>query len=500
MTSGTAGMALIRVTGLTVRYGPVVALDAVSLDIRAGEITGLVGHNGAGKSTLVNALTGSTRPAAGEIRLGGQVLDRTQVGDPHAMARLGDADHPPEPSLAGVLSIADNVTLHAEGERRPRAERIRIAREALAAVGSFLDPERLVSTLDFGERQIVDLARALRGDVKVLLLDEPTAALGQAEAARLHRLLTDLAAQGRAVVYVSHRLRDIVEVCSRVVVLREGRIVMDRPNESLTAADLSEAVSPNAARLVTEERRAPPTRETLLRMGWKGAEYQVDRGEIVGLFGMAGGMQFAVARALYGLGAPDGTLMELSGQRLKPQSPREAMQRGVCYVSADRERESLFHLMSALSNLCMPGLDKFSRAGFLSKGRMREEYRHARGMLDIVGPSMNHSIAMFSGGNRQKHVLGRWLTGTAGARLLVLCQPNQGVDIGARADIARALRRAASDGLTVLVASSEVDEISLLTDRAWMCESDPWVEIPRSDDYERALMEALLRRTHRHAA
>ena len=181
-------------------------------------------------------------------------------------------------------------------------------------------------------------------------------------------------------------------------------------------------------------------------------------------------------------------------------SPREAMRQGICYVSADREKESLFHLMSALSNLCMPSLDRFSRLGFLSRRRMREEYRQAREMLNIVGPPMESAIVTFSGGNRQKHVLGRWLTGAGAARLLVLCQPNQGVDIGARADIGRALVQAAARGLTVLVASSEVDEISHLADRAWVCEADPWVEVPKGPDFERALMEALLAGVRRRTA
>lgn len=493
------GRTAILISDLTVTYGPITALDAVSLAIPAGQIVGLVGHNGAGKSTLVNAITGAARPTSGEIRIDGRAVDHAHTGDPLSMARHGMRVIHQEPSLAGVLSIADNITLHGQGEKRPRRERVRIAREALAAVGSTLDPERLVSTLGFGDRQIVDLARALLGDVKALLLDEPTAALGREETDRLHALLASLAGQGKAIVYVSHRLRDIVEVCHRVVVLREGRVVMDRMNESITAAELSEAVSPDVVRAVAARVTAAPA-ETSLSVRWKGCDYSFRRGEIVGLFGMAGGPQFAFARALYGLGAPAGTMIELEGRPVRVGSPRAAMRQGICYVSADREKESLFHLMSALSNLCVPSLDRFSRLGFLSRRRMREEYRQAREMLNIVGPPMESAIVTFSGGNRQKHVLGRWLTGAGAARLLVLCQPNQGVDIGARADIARALVQAAARGLTVLVASSEVDEISHLADRAWVCEADPWVEVPKGPDFERALMETLLAGVRRRTA
>jgi ABC-type sugar transport system ATPase subunit len=494
------GSSAILIRDLCVAYGPIKALDAVSLAIPPGQIIGLVGHNGAGKSTLVNAITGAVRPTSGEIHIDGRAVDHAHAGHPLSMARLGMRVIHQEPSLAGVLSIADNITLHADGERRPRRERVRLAREALAAVGSTLDPAQLVSTLGFGDRQIVDLARALRGDVKALLLDEPTAALGREETDRLHTLLANLAAQGKAIVYVSHRLRDIVEICDRIVVLREGRVVMDRVNDSITAAELSEAVSPDTARAATGGRTRAPAGEIALRAHWKGSDYAFGRGEIVGLFGMAGGPQFAFARALYGLGAPAGTTVELEGRRLHLGSPRRAMRDGICYVSADREKESLFHLMSALSNLCVPGLERFSRLGFVSRRRMRDEYRQARDLLNIVGPPMESAIVTFSGGNRQKHVLGRWLTGGGAARLLVLCQPNQGVDIGARADIARALHEAASKGLTVIVASSEVDEISHLADRAWVCEADPWVEVRTGPDFEHALMEALLAGVRRRTA
>jgi ABC-type sugar transport system ATPase subunit len=485
------GVPPIDIKDLSVEFGPIKALDGVSLEIPAGQVIGLVGHNGAGKSTLVNAITGAVRPAAGEIRINGQPVDHSRAGDPLSMARLGMRVIHQEPSLAGVLSIADNITFKTVGENKSRKERTAIAKEALARVGSDLDPERRVSTLGFGDRQIVDLARALLGDVKALLLDEPTAALGRAETDRLHGLLVDLAGQGKAIVYVSHRLRDILEVCHRVVVLREGRLVMDRSAEGITPAELSNAVSPDAAEATPAASAGPGPRETAVRAEWDGQDYHFGRGEVVGLFGMAGGPQFKFAKALYGL-RTGGMAVELGGISHRVGSPREAAKLGIFYVSADRERESLFHFMSALSNLSIPWLDQYNRFGLVQRKRLRQEYRRARDMLNIVGPPMEAAIVKFSGGNRQKHVLGRWLTGTERAHMLVLCQPNQGVDIGARADIARALQAAADRGLTVLVASSEVDEISRLATRAYVCETTPWTEVSRGPDFERALMTTLL--------
>jgi len=498
MTTSTEIPAIL-IRNLSVLYGPTAALDGVDLTISKGQIVGLVGHNGAGKSTLINAITGAARPSVGDIRISGALVHRSYSGNPLHMLRQGVRVIHQEPSLANVLSIADNITLNAVGEDRPRSERLSIAREALRNVGSRLDPSRLVATLDFGDRQIVDLARALLGDVKVLLLDEPTAALGKEETDRLHALLLRLAQQGKAIVYVSHRLRDILDVCDRLVVLREGRIVMDRLNEGITARDLSEAVSPHVVRSADPVDMKKFRGDTLLKARWRGHPYAIARSEIVGLFGMAGGPQFEFAKALYGLGASKITV-ELDGRTLGIGSPAEAMKNGICYVSADRERESLFHSMSALSNLCVPWLGRLSQRGFLSRTAMEHEYLRAREMLNIIGPGMGAAITKFSGGNRQKHVLGRWLTSIDRTRLLVLCQPNQGVDIGARADIARAIQDARAAGLTILVVSSEVDEIAHLVDRAYVCEQTPWVEVMRGPDFEQALMQTLIAGVERRAA
>lgn len=481
----------VVINNLSVAYGAIKALNSVSLSIPPGQIVGLVGHNGAGKSTLVNAITGAVKPSSGEIRIDGELVDYTHKSSPLYMARLGMKVIHQEPSLIGILSVADNITFRTQGEKRSRKERIEIAREALKRVGSSLDPQKPVASLDFGDRQIVDLARSLLGNVKTLLLDEPTAALGREETERLHRLLQDLSREGKAIVYVSHRLRDILEICDRIVVLREGKVVMDQTNREITADTLSEAVCPNVEGSADTAQGLENRRGEILKALWRGKSYSFCSGEIVGLFGMAGGPQFDFVKQLYGLGTE--TLeITLEGESCRVQNPREAMKRGICYVSADRERESLFHYRSARSNLCIPWLNRLSFWGLVSKRKMKEEYEKVRGFLNILGPSQDATIDKFSGGNRQKHVLGRWLMNTAGIKLLLLCQPNQGVDIRARADIAQALQKARERGLTILVASSEVDEISHLADRAYVCEAEPWREVKRAPDWEIKLMEALL--------
>jgi ABC-type sugar transport system ATPase subunit len=480
---------LIALEGVHMAFGPTVALVDETFRVRPGEIVGLLGHNGAGKSTLVNVATGALRPQRGTMTLDGE--DVPLRGEPRLIERLGVKVIHQEPALASNLSIADNITLGKDGESAPRKERRRIAREALALLDAKLNVDRPVETLAFGERQIVDLARALSTNLKVLFLDEPTGALGKHETDELHAMLRRLADQGKAIVYVSHRLRDIVDVCTRIVVVREGRIVLDEPAAGFTVPELSEALAPGVS--VGDERRAAAASagEDVLEVEWHGQRLGFAGGEIVGLFGMAAGPQFKLMHALFGL--DDRVDATLKGERFSPRSPRDAIARGVFLVSADRERDGLLPDMSALDNLIMPWLRRFTRYGAMSRASTAQVYEQARSALDVRGAAMNAPVSAFSGGNKQKFVLGRWLYGRR-PEVLLLSQPTQGVDVGARLDIARALRALADDGVTVLVASSETDEIGLLCDRAIVCEGDEWVAQRREDGWEERLLEGLIAR------
>jgi len=483
---------IISIRNITVTYGLFKALDEVTLSIPRGQIVGLVGHNGAGKSTLVNAVTGAIKPLSGEIVIDGKPMNYSHRWNPLHMARLGLRVIHQEPSLVGTLSVADNITFRTDSEKKCKKEREEIARTALAKVGSTIDPRLSVSSLDFADRQIVDIARSLYGPTKAILLDEPTAALGAEETHRLHTLLLDLAKQGKSIVYVSHRLRDILEICDRIVVLREGHIVMDQLNREITATSLSEAVCPSILQNIKpdESRKIAPA-NSVIKAFWQGHNYEFASGEITGLFGMAAGPQFDFVQHLYGLGITPAEVF-INGSFCKITNPASAMKHGIAYVSSDREMESLFPLMSALSNVCMPWLNNFSIFGFLSKTRMSDAYAFIKNVLNISGPTMHERITSFSGGNKQKHVLARWLMNSNRLKFLLLCQPLQGVDIQARKDISKALREASDNGLIILVASSEIDEITSLADRAYVCHGSLWKEIPRSNEWESKLFEALL--------
>ena len=488
-TETVTGAPLLHMANVHVAFGGNVALADVAFEIRPGEIVGLLGHNGAGKSTLVNVATGALRPQRGTMEVEGQPVPLR--GNPRDMERAGIKVIHQEPALSDILSVADNITLGRPDEGLSPRKRRRIAREALALLGSTLNVDQPVSALAFGEKQIVDLARALSTHLHVLLLDEPTGALGQHEADRLHDLLRRLASDGHGIVYVSHRLRDILAVCTRLVVLRGGHVVLDRPAAGFGIAELSAALVPEVQAIEHVHVDGAPE-ETVLSVEWThGQRFHFQRGEIVGLFGMAAGPQLTFLEALYGLG--EHVDAELESRRYAPHSPRDAIRRGVYYVSANRERDGLLAHMSALDNLVLPWMRYHTRFLAFSHAKAARIYARAEETLNVETGHMDEPIVALSGGNRQKLVVGRWLFGRK-PKVLLLSQPTQGVDVGARVDIAIALRRLTSEGVTVLVASSESDEIELLCDRAFVCEGAPWQASERSADWSERLLEALIRR------
>jgi ABC-type sugar transport system ATPase subunit len=471
--------------GICVAFDSRFALDGVDFDVRPGEIVGLIGHNGAGKSTLIGAAAGSIRPHAGAVALNGQPLPLDS--GPRARARAGIRVLHQDPALAGNLSIADNITLVGPGERAPRGARHALTRHTLAQLDIELNPERLVDTLAVAERQMVDLARAIAAPPSVLMLDEPTGTLGKRHTDRLHAILRSLASKGTAIVYVSHRMGDVAAVCSRVVVLREGHVVMRCESGNISAKELAHALS-SASGSGREVHPAARGHEVLVVNG-PGGRLSLHRGEILGLYGLFAGPQETLLRSLFGL---DGTCSaDLDGAAYRPRSPREAISQGVFYLPADRERDAVLPDMSARDNVALPWQRKMCRRAGISREATEQLYKRARETLRIYGPGPDAPLRAFSGGNRQKHALARWLF-ARDAKLLLLSQPTRGVDVGTRADIAAALRDATTNGVSVLVASSEADEVSLLCDRALVCGGPQWQEVPRTVDWEERIVEVLL--------
>jgi len=473
----------IRFDSITVAFGPTVVLEDLSFQLAPGEIVGLLGHNGAGKSTLVNVATGAVRNYEGSITLDGVELENGS--SPSQASAAGIAVIHQEPALAPNLSVIDNLFLSRKSALESRARREQAAKAALASLGAeSIGLDQPVATLALGERQMVDLARAvMAGDVKVLFLDEPTAALGEAETRVLHDIIRRLASQGTSIVYVSHRLPDIVDVCSRIVVLREGQLTLDASTEGFTPRSLSRALAGGSGAVDHDVTATTPGAEVLTVT--EPYELSFREGEIVGLFGMAAGAQFSVLQGLYGLS--DRPMAYLDGERFRVTSPRHAVRLGVHLVPGDRERDGLVAGMSAIDNVFLPWLHEQQTASRRSRVDM---YNQARASLAIMGPDLDAPVGTFSGGNRQKHLLARWIFPKR-PRVLLLEQPTQGVDVDAKADIRRCLRELAAQGTTVIVASAETDEIASLCDRAYVISSAAFQEIPSSPEFESDLLKTL---------
>jgi ABC-type sugar transport system ATPase subunit len=395
--------------------------------------------------------------------------------------------------LAANLSVVENLFLGGPG-RITKAMREQAA-AVLDDVGAHIGLARPVGTLSLGERQLVALARgALAADIKILLLDEPTAALGLKESEALHELIQSFARSGVAVVYVSHRLPDILSICTRVVILSAGKMVADGPAGDFDAPSLARALAPD---MLTSLKEVPQIAEPLIEIPTSSARLTVSGGEVVGLFGMAGGEQFDVLNRLFGAeGRYDFTWND---EPVSISSPKAAIRKGIYMVPPDRETDGLVNGMSAQDNVFSPWFRFMSARGWwISRTTGRAEYAGARENLNVSGPEGTASIEQFSGGNRQKHLVARWMA-VRSPKLLLLGHPTQGVDVGAKADIVRSVRTVAQQGSAVLVASAESDEIASLCDRAYVIDGRLVTEVMSGPRFDERLLEALLGVHHKHA-
>lgn len=468
---------------VTVEFGATTAVSHVTASIGAGEIVGLLGHNGAGKSTLFNVLAGVIPATSGSFLFDGV---EAPIGiTPREVASLGITILHQEPALAANLTVIENLWLAQSASRG--ANRRALAEDALRRVGADLDLDLPVASLSLGQRQLVALARGLLGrDLRVLLLDEPTAALGKHETEALHELIRRFSADGVTVIYVSHRLPDILSACERIMILSAGRLVADETASAFTPQRLARALAPD---LVDTERVESAPGAVGLEVEHAGRSLAFREGEVVGLFGMAAGEQFHLVERLFGMhGRAD---FALHGEPHHVMAPNQAMRLGVHLVPADREKDGLISGMSAAENVFLPWYSDSHGGWWIDSRNGTAAYDASRSALNIVGPTRSEPIDEFSGGNRQKHLLARWMFARR-PDVLLLAQPTQGVDIGAKADIVRAVRELARAGSTVVVASAESDEIASMCDRAYVMLGPHSTEVPRTSDFDEQLLATLL--------
>ncbi|MBX6321783.1 MAG: ATP-binding cassette domain-containing protein [Rhodospirillaceae bacterium] len=467
--AGTATAApLLSVEGIVKTFPGVRALAGVAFDCRAGEIHGLVGENGAGKSTLMRVLAGVHAPDAGTIRLRGTPV---AFDGPQAARRLGIAMVYQDTRLVGELDVAQNVWLGHEpggGLIMDRAAMERETARLMARLGIAIDPRRRVAELSTAERQLVEIARALATDAAVLILDEPTSALAAGEVERLFAVLDGLRREGRSIVFISHRIPEVLRITDRVTVMKDGEVMATLDTAAADAGTLvrlmvgrdiamafpPKAAAPGAVRLEVSDLSVPG------RLG--GVSFVLRAGEIVGLGGIQGSGQRTIARAAAGLMPAQGEV-RLDGQSVLGIGARRAIARGLVYVPADRRRESLFLPHSLRENVAVPHLTRWSRAGILERGREAAAAARTIERLAVRTPSPEQAVSALSGGNQQKVVFGRWLL--AEPKVLILDEPTQGVDVATKLELYRLVREQAARGTAVLLLSSDVLELIGLCDR-----------------------------------
>jgi ABC-type sugar transport system ATPase subunit len=462
---------LLEAEGLYKRYGGVRALNGASLAVRAGEVHALVGENGSGKSTLLKIVSGLLRPDAGSISLAGEQVD---FRSPTEALRQGIATVTQETTLALDLSVAENVFL---GHRMARRAGVidwgstrRRALAALRRLGLEIDTSLPVRRLRTDQRQLVEIARALSMDARVLILDEPTSSLTEDEVESLFRAVRALREQGVATIFVSHRLKEVYELAGHITVLRDGETVgsgpaheIGRPQliQLMVGRDLVDALPSAAAE--TGSGAALRVRGLSIDGALDGVDLDVAPGEIVGLAGLLGAGRSELLEALFGLRRPRAGTIEIHGAQARLRSPRDAIGCGLALVPADRKLQGLVQRMTVRENLVMAATSSTLRVLPPRTATEQPLVTAAVESMRIRAQSPRAAVGTLSGGNQQKVVLGKWLA--TEPRVLMLDEPTRGVDVGAKAEIYRLLFEAAEAGVAILVSSSENPELLTLCDR-----------------------------------
>jgi ABC-type sugar transport system ATPase subunit len=501
---------LLRMTAIAKRFPGVVALDGVGLEVVAGEVHGLLGENGAGKSTLLKILSGAQPPDGGTIVFGGETVS---FAAPYESQRRGIVTIYQEFNLIPSLTVGENILIGREPGRAGLVDwsaMHRLAKAALDQIGLAIDPRRLVRDLSVAEQQMVEIARALSMESRLIVMDEPTSALSSTEVDRLMTIIRALRDRGIAVVYVTHRLDEVMAVCDRITVLRDGKLVGSADVASITIDDIIRMMvgrdlgalarieggtvqaGPPALRVegIKTERSALNPHATVLR----DVSLSVRRGEILGIAGLVGAGRTELARSVFGADSRTAGRIFVDETLVEIRSPADAIRHGIGLVPEDRKQQALFLSLAIRANLAITALGKLSGLfGYVSDRREKglvEEYRRA---LGIRMASSEQQIANLSGGNQQKVVLARWLA--LRPKVLIVDEPTRGIDVAAKAEVHQLLGRLAQDGIAIIAISSELPEVLAISDRiVTMCEGRLTGEVDRADADEETLMRLMTRR------
>ena len=489
---------LLEVRDVTKSFGAVAAVQGVSFPLYGGEAHALVGENGAGKSTIVKMLAGVHRPDTGTVVVDGT---ETEFANPAAAKDAGIAVIYQEPTLFPDLSVGENIAMgrHPLGALRT-IDRGAMRSHAVALferLGVQIDPDRPARGLSIADQQIVEIAKALSSQARVLVMDEPTAALSGVEVDRLFAVARSLRDEGAAIMFISHRFEEITALCQRVTIMRDGKHVSTDPVADLTVDEMvRRMVGRDLDALFPKQDVAPGDVvlevEGLSRAGvFQDISFSVRAGEIVALAGLVGSGRSEVMQAVFGVDKRDAGVVRLGGRTLKADSPRAAMSAGMALVPEDRRQQGLVMELSIERNVTLPRSRSLSRLGLLLGGRERREATEWTQRLQTKYRRLGDTVGTLSGGNQQKVVLAKWLA--TAPRVLIVDEPTRGIDVGTKAEVHRLMSSLAADGVAVVMVSSELPEVLGMSDRVLvMREGRIVAEISREDATEETVMFAAM--------
>jgi inositol transport system ATP-binding protein len=475
------GAILLRLSGLSKRFPGVQALADVSFEVRGGEVLGLLGENGAGKSTLLKIISGALAPDSGSIEWQGETI---AIADPQTAQKLGIVTIYQEFNLVPTLSVAENIYIGREPCRfGPLIDWAKMRRDTVGVtrrIGLAVDPQTDVSQLSVAEQQMVEIARALSINSRLIIMDEPTSALSETEVSRLFDIIRSLRRDGVSVMFVTHRLEEAMAICDRFAILRDGRLVGTRDRRDITIPGIIEMM---VGRVASELYRRPArrhqageirlrargitslhNRRTIHGTPLRGVDLELRSGEILGLAGLVGAGRSELARAIFGVDPIESGTLSIDGREVRVRSPEDAIREGMGLVPEDRKRQALFLQLAVRNNFSIASLGQFLTGGiFVNERQETSALQTYRKSMNVRMTGPEQLVSNLSGGNQQKIVLARWLA--LNPKILIVDEPTRGIDVAAKAEVHELLDALAGRGIAVLVISSELPEVMSIADR-----------------------------------
>ena len=496
---------VLELRNIAKRFGATQALEDVSLALRPGTVHALLGENGAGKSTLIKIMTGVHQPDRGEILLAGAPIG---IGSAAEAQRHGIAAIYQEPLLFPDLNVAENIFISHQGRGAITDWRgmFRQAEAILASLGVALDVRSPARGLTLAAQQSVEIAKAISLNVRILIMDEPTASLSAHEVAQLFKLVRDLRATGVAILFVTHRMEEVFQIADTVTVFRDGRLISTRPAAEVTPQS---AIADMVGREMGLLRQRPPAPRGdkllavrgLARAGvFENVSFDLHRGEVLGFAGLIGAGRTDIGLALFGIEPATAGRIELNGTDQTIRSPRQAMALGIAYVSEDRRQLGLSLPMSIAANITLPVLSRYlNRLGLIRTAQERATAEAFRKRLSIRTPSVDLAVGKLSGGNQQKVMLSKWLN--THPALLILDEPTRGIDVGAKAEVHAMIGELAAEGIGIILISSDLPEVLAMSDRVLvMREGRQMAILDRAEADSQTVMGAAMGQTPAGAA